>query len=641
MSAGFAARATLAATLAVSFAVAAQDDEAELEALLEVIAEETEIATRSRQNADFVPGIVTVLSGEEARALGARHALDALALVPGIEVSRDDIGAATLRVRGLDFFFNTGNVKVLVDGLDASYQIAARNSTMLLVPIELVERIEVIRGPGGSVHGDFAFTGLVNIVTRRDRRGASVQGGTGGARAATASYRSGDAASPAGFSANVSSHASDRHDAPHSLADADERRAFGNFAARWGGFSLRGAALDRELERFASPGPGQPPRTLVSEEALTLVEARYEIERGPENRAALFAAYSDASYDSIEDFDGHRVRYGGEATWRFGAHLLLAQAAFGGLSIEEAGLPQGGAAPPGAPPPPPGAPRRPARVSDHLPSWSMLLQDSIDLGERLTLTLGARYDVLDDLDARVTPRAALVWRANDRHTLKAQYAEGFRTPLTIELYDTGFPNDRIDFELIRTRELAYIYRTPQRVLRATVFDADLPNLINPTGPPGTGFGNPGLAATRGLELEWREDVTDWLMVIANLSLMDTEDSRGPPRQPPGETAVGFGEADALANLGLIVRPSDAWTLGAHWNHVGERASVTREFDGYDAVNLSAEYRFANVPGLSLRATVRNATGDGITHPISAPNVQMVRVLDYGERTFFATLEYSY
>jgi len=623
--------AALACACATASAQEAEDEA--LAELLDVIAEETDIATRSRQNADYVPGIVSVLSGDELRALGARNALDALALVPGIEISRDDVGSATLRVRGLEFFFNTGNVKVLINGVDTSFQISGRNSALLLLPIELVDRIEVIRGPGASVHGDFAFTGLVNVVTRTDRKAVAIEAGSGSARSANASW-SGNAGGLA-FATNVAATTSDRYDVPHT-GEADERRAYGDFHAKWRGFSLRGIALDREQERFAAPAPGQAPRLLRNTEDVTALEARYEIERGPEQRVSFFGTWSNASYVSAQRFDAHRIRWGVDATWRHGVHLLLGQATFGGLSIEGAQLP--GAA---GPAPPPGRPRRPAFISDHLPAWSLLLQDSIDLTPKWTLTLGARFDVLDNLDSRLTPRAALVWRANERHTLKAQYAEGFRTPLLVELYDSGIANDRVDFELVRTRELGYIYRHPKRVLRATLFDADLPNLINPTGPPGTGFSNPGVAATRGAELEWNEHLTPWLTMVANVSFMDTEDSRGPPRLPPGQTAVGFGEADALANLGLVARPNERWTIGAHWNHVGDRASPTREFDGYDALALSVEHSFARVPRLRLRATLRNALGEDITHPISAPSAAQVRVLDYGERLGFVTLEYAF
>ena len=57
----------------------AQDEESEL---LATLSEETESASRSKQNADFVPGLVSVLQGDELALLGKRTVLDALTLVP-------------------------------------------------------------------------------------------------------------------------------------------------------------------------------------------------------------------------------------------------------------------------------------------------------------------------------------------------------------------------------------------------------------------------------------------------------------------------------------------------------------------------------------------------------------------------------
>src|SRR5689334_11934668 len=82
---------TLALLAPRAFAQSAADD-AELKSLLSVLAEETAIATQTKLNADFVPGIVTVLQGDEMEALGARTVGEAIALVPGLQANRDVYG---------------------------------------------------------------------------------------------------------------------------------------------------------------------------------------------------------------------------------------------------------------------------------------------------------------------------------------------------------------------------------------------------------------------------------------------------------------------------------------------------------------------------------------------------------------------
>src|SRR3954451_25422180 len=83
-----AGRGLILAALALLFAVnahagaaAAQSEEKELTDLLTIVQQETDVATKTRLNSDYVPGIVTVLEGDELEALGVRTAGEALGLV--------------------------------------------------------------------------------------------------------------------------------------------------------------------------------------------------------------------------------------------------------------------------------------------------------------------------------------------------------------------------------------------------------------------------------------------------------------------------------------------------------------------------------------------------------------------------------
>ncbi|HET9483314.1 MAG TPA: Plug domain-containing protein, partial [Xanthomonadales bacterium] len=159
----------LAVALALAAPAVAQDeDEAELEELLELMSEETEIATKTKQNADYVPGIVTVLDGDHLRLLGARTVWEAMPYIPGVQASLDPIGQPTVTVRGIPFPFNSGNIAILIDGVPIERESAGLNAAALYLPIEQVERIEFVRGPGSVVYGDFAFMGLLNVITEQD-----------------------------------------------------------------------------------------------------------------------------------------------------------------------------------------------------------------------------------------------------------------------------------------------------------------------------------------------------------------------------------------------------------------------------------------------------------------------------------------
>lgn len=141
------------------------DDQEEQRKLLEILEKHTELATKTRLNADFVPGMVIVLYGDELEARGISTVGEAMALVPGIHFSltSDKLGKTVLR--GLPRIFASGHVKVLLNG--APLTTAFGIDPVPNMPIEQVERLEIMRGPGSAIHGEFAYAGVMNIITRK------------------------------------------------------------------------------------------------------------------------------------------------------------------------------------------------------------------------------------------------------------------------------------------------------------------------------------------------------------------------------------------------------------------------------------------------------------------------------------------
>jgi outer membrane receptor for ferrienterochelin and colicins len=145
----------------------AEDDEELLE-LLAVLEEETEVATKTKMNADYVPGIVTVLHGDVMEAKGARTVWEALGFVPGVETRINDQGRPMVVVRGISGSGHTGNMQLMINSVGANSSFRGVNDSLMMIPIEQVERIEVIRGSGSSLYGEFAYSGVVNIIIRKE-----------------------------------------------------------------------------------------------------------------------------------------------------------------------------------------------------------------------------------------------------------------------------------------------------------------------------------------------------------------------------------------------------------------------------------------------------------------------------------------
>jgi len=249
-----------------------QSDARELEDLVAILSEETAVATKTRMNSDFVPGVVTVLHGDELEALGVETAWEALSFVPGILPVRDRVGLPSVLVRGLPFPFNSGNVRVLVNGVALARELAGINGTSLYIPIQLVDRIEVIRGPGSVVYGDFAFMGLVNIVTRTAGARVYVRGGGDHALSLGAAWATPD--NGAGMSIAVSGSGWASNDAAAAEPrELDERRAWGRLDLGYKGFSLSADGVSRSARQTNAGVAGEPASGSQDHGALGL---RYE-----------------------------------------------------------------------------------------------------------------------------------------------------------------------------------------------------------------------------------------------------------------------------------------------------------------------------------------------------------------------------
>jgi iron complex outermembrane receptor protein len=149
-----------------------------LEALMNL--EVTSVAKKPQRVADAAAAIF-VLTQEDIRRSGATTLPEALRLVPGLYVARQDSNVWHVNARGFTGRFSS-QFLVLLDGR-AVYTPIFGGVVWSLVDtvLEDIERIEVIRGPGASLWGANAVNGIINIVTKRahDTQGGLASGGGG------------------------------------------------------------------------------------------------------------------------------------------------------------------------------------------------------------------------------------------------------------------------------------------------------------------------------------------------------------------------------------------------------------------------------------------------------------------------------
>jgi iron complex outermembrane receptor protein len=126
------------------------------------------VSKREEQVLD-TPAAVYVVTREELRATGARNIPDALRLVPGMDVNQINASTFDVGIRGFDERFSN-KMLVMIDGRSLYSPIFGGiywDSISLVM--DDIDRIEVIRGPGGSLWGTNAVNGTVNIITRSSK----------------------------------------------------------------------------------------------------------------------------------------------------------------------------------------------------------------------------------------------------------------------------------------------------------------------------------------------------------------------------------------------------------------------------------------------------------------------------------------
>ena len=126
---------------------------------------EVMVATKTSVSLRETPGIVSVITREEILDSGARDLLEVLTLfVPGITFSMDVEGAVGIGIRGLTG--HEGKVLLLLDGQECNEEVFATTVFGNHYPVENIEKIEVIRGPGSAIYGGYAGVGVISITTR-------------------------------------------------------------------------------------------------------------------------------------------------------------------------------------------------------------------------------------------------------------------------------------------------------------------------------------------------------------------------------------------------------------------------------------------------------------------------------------------
>ena len=398
-----------------------------LEDLLQV---EVSTVSRHAQRLAEAAAAVHVITAEEIRHAGVRTLPDALRLAPGVDVAQIGADRWAVSLRGhTDYLAN--KLMVLVDGRSVySPNFSGVLWNTVQVPLENIERIEVIGGPGGALWGANAVNGIINIITRpaQATQGTLVNAGHGSAEGSFGLARQGGRFDEDTFySAYVSATrgaglaAAGREDRPDGNVDSgaglriDARRGRDAWMLNSAVYRSRVGGTGRVPDPLAA-GAGFGRNVALADDFSGVdVHGRLsrQLDDGGEVQASV--AWSHADLDSgllarerqdIVDMEVQRrlpPQSKHRLTWGAGLRGFMDDARDGAVTHL-------------------------TRTRETLVVASLFAQDEIAVTGTVRLTLGARLDQQKYTGAGLQPSARLLWQPAPGQTAWAAVSQALRLP---------------------------------------------------------------------------------------------------------------------------------------------------------------------------------------------------------------------
>ncbi|WIM05009.1 MAG: TonB-dependent receptor [Candidatus Nitricoxidivorans perseverans] len=541
--------------------------------LEELMAIKVTISTNTRQSLSRAPSVISVITAEDVRATGADNLMDILQAVPGIYVKTNLFGFKPLiTFRGA----SGANVLLMVNGAPAKDLVWSPGIFWKGMPANMIERIEIIRGPGSALFGSDASAGVINVITKTagkiEQSEAGVRAGSFGSRAAWVRHGTQWNGLDIAFTADVSH--TDGHDPYIARARSDTA---GNAEYAWDNTDLHlsvGKGNWRMLADHTRHGNVQigltgaavlDPRTRANDRQANLALFYDNPEFAPDWGLNAELRYRDIEYSSgngfwegiagtvnLNQMDSSERRLNFEASTTYSGFRNHALRMGGGLQIQDLyafsqywdGVP------------------KPLDAPQKRRTGYVFLQDIWSLARDWELTAGVRYDRYSDFGGTLNPRLALVWQATDRLTAKLMYGQAFRAPSYLELHLTTSanpPNPGLKPERSKTWEgsLSWLASRDLR-LGVNLYDFERTQVIAPEVPSPYRFQNFDRFVTRGIELEAQWQATRALRLSGNLSHMKSEDVTSPLR----DASIPMTQAYLRADWAFL--PKWNWNLQAKW-----------------------------------------------------------------------------
>ena len=383
-------------------------------------------ASRREQRADSVPAAVYVIGRDEIRRSGMTAIPDLLRLVPGVQVAQINSNKWAVSVRGFNSLYSN-KLLVMVDGrsiYNPAFSTVLWDTEDLM--IEDIDRIEVIRGPGGSMWGANAVNGVINIISRHsaETRGGFVRATAGWDDASDVGVRYGGLLGRVSYRvyAQGTAHEDSRLEGNQPANDR-WRSVTGGFRSDWSNAANRvmvqgSASFGRQHPLWMDFNTRETLRTNTSDTGVSNIVGRWT--RTGRRRSELqLQAYYDRAHraEAIATYDRHTVDVDAQYHVALGANTIVTGGGYRFITEAMEGV---------------GAYRfTPGHLRPHI--VNAFAQDAIAFAaERGELTIGGKFESNSFAGSGFQPTARVMWQLDRRQRLWAAASHALRTPSLID-----------------------------------------------------------------------------------------------------------------------------------------------------------------------------------------------------------------
>jgi outer membrane receptor for ferrienterochelin and colicins len=631
-----------------------------LEALMEMEVPKVYGASKFEQKPTEAPASITVVSSEEVKRYGHRTLADVLQSVQGFHVSYDR-NYSFLGARGVSLGDFNSRILLLVDGHRVNNNLTdgAYLGTEFLLDVDLIDRVEIIRGPGSVLYGNNAFFGVVNVITRRGKEldGAEVSGEYASFDTFKGRVSVGKAfTNGVQFVLSGTLYSSEgaqqlyykEFDTPsqnHGIAEGLDGDTYGSAfgSLSYVGFTLEGAFNTREKVNPTA----QYPLTTFNDPGLRTTDQRgyaslkyahsfpevvevtaqvyydrnvYEIGYPQSLVVGTNVVFSSFTTENdVGEWWGAEVQLN-KRVWE--RHLITLGAEYRDDFLQEKQV--SGQDP----------------IQSDRQSYGVYLQGEFAVLTNLHVNGGARYDQYGSFDPAFSPRLALIYNPFEKSTLKAIYGTAFRAPNFMELSAARFqdlqPEEITSYELVYEQELG-------RNLRSSVsaFYNQMDDLIVFASGSFTNFD----AHAQGVELALAGVWANGLRGRVSYTLQDTDNSSVAWDMPDSPNHL------VKANLSVPLL-KDRIFAGLEFQYTSDRLALHRTTttggqpltvqgetaDGFGVLNFTLFGRKL-VKNLEFSASVYNLLNSTYADP--ATRFHQQDILERDGRSFRLKLTYQF